>query len=39
MADVPDPYYSGNFEETYELVSEGCEKLLEYVKGKISDER
>ncbi|QMV44605.1 low molecular weight protein-tyrosine-phosphatase [Cohnella cholangitidis] len=39
MADVPDPYYSGNFDETYELVSEGCEKLLEYVKRKMSDER
>lgn len=26
--DVPDPYYTGNFEETYELVSEGCDRLL-----------
>lgn len=33
--DVPDPYYSGDFQETYDLLSEGCERLLE----KIKDER
>lgn len=27
-ADVPDPYYTGNFEEVYELVNEGCKMLL-----------
>ncbi|PAD58037.1 protein tyrosine phosphatase [Bacillus sonorensis] len=26
--DVPDPYYTGNFEEVYELVEEGCRQLL-----------
>ncbi len=26
--DVPDPYYTGDFQETYELVEEGCEALL-----------
>lgn len=26
--DVPDPYYTGDFEETYELVKKGCEQLL-----------
>jgi protein-tyrosine phosphatase len=26
--DVPDPYYTGDFEETYELVSEGCQALF-----------
>ncbi|MFN2747832.1 low molecular weight protein-tyrosine-phosphatase [Bacillus sp. z60-18] len=26
--DVPDPYYTGNFEEVYELVAEGCRQLL-----------
>ncbi|HWK22419.1 MAG TPA: low molecular weight protein-tyrosine-phosphatase [Ureibacillus sp.] len=26
--DVPDPYYTGDFQETYELVVEGCETLL-----------
>ncbi|WP_127531530.1 low molecular weight protein-tyrosine-phosphatase [Paenibacillus kobensis] len=28
MSDVPDPYYTGNFEEVYELVSTGCDRLL-----------
>lgn len=26
--DVPDPYYTGNFEEVYELVKQGCDRLL-----------
>ncbi len=30
-ADVPDPYYTGNFEEVYELVDEGCGRLLERI--------
>ncbi|XEC92562.1 low molecular weight protein-tyrosine-phosphatase [Paenibacillus tarimensis] len=34
LADVPDPYYSGNFDEVYELVSAGCERLL----GRIKEE-
>jgi protein-tyrosine phosphatase len=29
--DVPDPYYTGNFEETYQLVSEGCLALVELI--------
>lgn len=29
--DVPDPYYTGDFEETYQLVSEGCKSLLEKI--------
>jgi len=29
--DVPDPYYTGDFEETYRLVSEGCQALLEKI--------
>ncbi len=37
--DVPDPYYSGNFDEVYELVEEGCAKLLEKVKGRLGDGR
>lgn len=28
---VPDPYYTGNFDYTYELVSEACEHLLQYI--------
>ncbi|WP_062238589.1 low molecular weight protein-tyrosine-phosphatase [Fictibacillus sp. FJAT-27399] len=27
--DVPDPYFTGNFDEVYELVTEGCHHLLE----------
>lgn len=26
--DVPDPYYTGDFQETFDLVLEGCEALL-----------
>ncbi|BBH19913.1 low molecular weight protein-tyrosine-phosphatase YfkJ [Paenibacillus baekrokdamisoli] len=29
--DVPDPYYTGNFDEVYELVAAGCVKLLERI--------
>lgn len=28
MADVPDPYYTGNFEYVYQLVADGCRGLL-----------
>jgi len=30
--DVPDPYYTGNFEEVYALVEEGCEELLRRIR-------
>ncbi|MFJ7669118.1 low molecular weight protein-tyrosine-phosphatase [Lysinibacillus sp. NPDC097195] len=30
--DVPDPYYTGDFQETYNLVLEGCQALLEKIK-------
>ncbi|GGF89966.1 low molecular weight protein-tyrosine-phosphatase [Paenibacillus abyssi] len=36
FADVPDPYYSGNFEEVYELVEAGCLRLLEKIKADLS---
>jgi protein-tyrosine phosphatase len=39
MDDVPDPYYSGNFDEVYELVKEGCVRLLDRVKERLSDGR
>ncbi|MBW7477586.1 low molecular weight phosphotyrosine protein phosphatase [Paenibacillus oenotherae] len=26
--DVPDPYYTGNFEEVYQLVEQGCKRLM-----------
>lgn len=29
--DVPDPYFTGNFEEAYELIKEGCEHLLQHI--------
>src|SRR5690625_1170366 len=29
---VPDPYYTGNFNETYELVHHGVEGLLKLIK-------
>jgi protein-tyrosine phosphatase len=28
---VPDPYYTGNFEEVYRLVSTGCVRLLDQI--------
>lgn len=30
--EVPDPWYTGNFDETFELVSAGCKGLLEFIK-------
>lgn len=30
--DVPDPYFTGDFQETYDLVTEGCSSLLEKIK-------
>ncbi|GAB6933117.1 low molecular weight protein-tyrosine-phosphatase [Calditerricola satsumensis] len=31
-ADVPDPYYTGNFDEVYELIRAGCAALLERIR-------
>ncbi|EZP78494.1 protein tyrosine phosphatase [Parageobacillus genomosp. 1] len=31
MADVPDPYYTGNFAQVYELIQKGCEHLLDTI--------
>ena len=33
--DVPDPYHTGDFQETYELVIEGCRALM----GKVREEK
>ncbi len=30
--EVPDPYYMGNFEHTYQLVSAGCQGLLAHIR-------
>jgi protein-tyrosine phosphatase len=32
--DVPDPYMTGNFEEVFKLIDQGCEALLEYIIAK-----
>jgi len=32
VQDVPDPYYTGNFEEVYEMVEESCTRLLAYIR-------
>lgn len=29
---VPDPYYTGNFQEVFDLLKQGCEKLLKHIK-------
>ncbi|ENH95603.1 low molecular weight phosphotyrosine protein [Gracilibacillus halophilus YIM-C55.5] len=30
-ANVPDPYFAGNFDYTYELVEAGCQQLFNYI--------
>jgi protein-tyrosine phosphatase len=35
--DVPDPYYTGNFEEVYALVEEGCEELLRRIRKEMNE--
>jgi len=30
--DIPDPYFTGNFDETYDLVNAGSQALLQYIK-------
>jgi protein-tyrosine phosphatase len=32
VEDVPDPYYSGGFDEVYDLVKAGCEGLLAHIR-------
>ncbi|MGL4820272.1 MAG: low molecular weight protein-tyrosine-phosphatase [Bacilli bacterium] len=32
MDDVPDPYYTGNFDEVYQLITSGCRALLDHIK-------
>ena len=34
IVDVPDPYFTGNFEEVYELVDKASEELLTYIRKK-----
>ena len=35
LTDVPDPYFTGNFDEVYELINEGCERLLQEIKKEL----
>jgi len=37
VTEVPDPYYTGNFDEVYELVAQGCRALLNEIKGELSE--
>ena len=30
--DIADPWYTGNFDETYDDVLEGCRGLLQYIR-------
>jgi protein-tyrosine phosphatase len=32
MRDVPDPYYTGNFDQVYELIEDGCRGLLAMIR-------
>ena len=32
IRDVPDPYYTGNFEKVYQLVNDGCQGLLAHIR-------
>jgi protein-tyrosine phosphatase len=32
VEDVPDPYFTGNFNEVYELVEKGSKNLLEFIR-------
>lgn len=31
LRNVPDPYYTGNFEEVYQLILRGCDRLLDKI--------
>ncbi|MDF2923415.1 MAG: low molecular weight phosphotyrosine protein phosphatase [Paenibacillaceae bacterium] len=31
---VPDPYYTGNFQEVYDMVDAGCEALLQHIRSQ-----
>lgn len=34
---VPDPWYTGDFEETYDLVTEGCKQWLSRIEEEMKD--
>jgi len=35
VTEVPDPYYTGNFDEVYDLVKQGCRTLLNEIKQQL----
>ncbi|MND85083.1 Low molecular weight protein-tyrosine-phosphatase YfkJ [compost metagenome] len=34
IKEVPDPYYTGNFDEVYDMVTAGSKALLEYIRAQ-----
>ncbi|MNF13111.1 Low molecular weight protein-tyrosine-phosphatase YfkJ [compost metagenome] len=34
IKEVPDPYYTGNFDEVYDMVVTGSKALLEYIRAQ-----
>jgi protein-tyrosine phosphatase len=34
VEEVPDPWYTGQFDETYELVTKGCAAFLDYLRAE-----
>lgn len=36
IEDVPDPYFTGNFDEVYNMVDEGCDQLLAHIREQSS---
>ncbi len=32
IEDVPDPYFTGNFDEVYEMVEKGCDQLFKHIR-------
>lgn len=39
LAEVPDPYYTGNFQEVYELIEAGCNQLLARIRASLDEGR
>lgn len=36
ISDVPDPFYDGGFDEVYDLIDEGCRRLLAFIRERES---
>lgn len=35
LQDVPDPYYTGNFDEVFDMIGLGCERLLDQLRKRL----